>query len=393
VQAIISTNQDDSTLLRPVSPGERIQVLDILRGFALFGVLLAYTVWNLGSPPEQTYSNTDRLLNQVLSLLVDTKFYTLFAFLFGLGFSIQLTRAEGRGISIVPIYCRRLWVLFLIGLVHALLLRNGDILVPYAAMGFILLLFRHASNKVVAVGAILALLFPYIARSIWGLTGIPLPQRPDAEGLSYLAENYAWVKYWYSTAIFSWPSSLPMFFFGLFMGRRRFFKDISAHRKRLMWALAGGLCLGVFIYLVRESLFTLWPYSGPRVIRQLTFGLLWSAHAWCIATFYAASLMLLSLSSSWQRWLSPLAAVGRMALTNYLLQAIIIVPLCAGFGLFGRFTPTLGVILALAVWSIQVPASVWWLKRFRFGPFEWIWRSLTYGRIQPIRSIDESLAT
>ncbi len=393
MQTSISTNQQDSALLRPVSPAERIQALDILRGFALFGVLLAYTVWNLGSPPEETYNSTERLLNQVLSVLVDTKFYTLFAFLFGLGFSIQLTRAVDRGISIVPVYCRRLLALFLIGLLHALLLRNGDILVPYAAMLFILLLFRHASNQVVAFGAILGLLFPYVARNIWELSGMPLPQRPDAEGLGYFAENYAWVKYWYSTAIFSWPSSLPMFFFGLFMGRRRFFKDIPAHRKVLTRALVGGLCLGVFIYLVRETLFTSWPYSGPGFIRQLTFGLLWSAHAWCTAIFYAALLMLLALSSSWQRWLAPLAAVGRMALTNYLLQAIIIVPLCAGSGLFGRFTPTLGVILALAVWSIQVPASIWWLKRFRYGPFEWIWRSLTYGRIQPIRSIDESLAT
>src|SRR5215510_9267895 len=93
---------------QPVSPNERIPALDVVRGFALFGVLLAYTLWNLGTPPEHTYGNADRVLNWALTALVDMKFYTLFAFLFGLGFSIQLTRADDRGVGIVTVYCRRL---------------------------------------------------------------------------------------------------------------------------------------------------------------------------------------------------------------------------------------------------------------------------------------------
>src|SRR5438045_2794321 len=93
--------QHAATLLQPIRPSERIPALDILRGFALFGVLLAYAVWSLGSPPEETYSQFDRVLDSVLSALVDAKFYTIFAFLFGLGFAIQLTRAEVRGVSIV----------------------------------------------------------------------------------------------------------------------------------------------------------------------------------------------------------------------------------------------------------------------------------------------------
>jgi uncharacterized protein len=378
--------QSASAPLQPVSPGERIPALDVLRGFALFGVLLAYTLWNLGSPPEETYSNADRILNRVLPALVDTKFYTLFAFLFGLGFSIQLTRAEARGISIVPVYCRRLLALLLIGLAHALLLRNGDILVPYAVMGFVLLLFRNASNKTLAVGAIIGLVFPYLARSAWDLTGIPFPQRPEAAGASYLVENYAWVRYWYSTAIASWPASLPMFLFGLYMGRRRFFENIAAHRRGVWRALVVGLTIGVLAYVSRELLIT---NSAPFFARRLALRLLWSAHAWGLAAFYASFLLLLLQRRSWQQWLTPLAAVGRMALTNYLLQAAIIVPVCIGFNLFDKVTPSLGVLLALAVWSVQVPASVWWLRRFRFGPAEWIWRSLTYGRPQPMRMANE----
>ena len=81
------------------------------------------------------------------------------------------------------------------------MLRNGDILVPYAVMRFFLLLFRNASNKVLALGAIIGLLFPYLARGVWELTSIPFPQRPDTEGMGYFASNYAWVRYWYATAI------------------------------------------------------------------------------------------------------------------------------------------------------------------------------------------------
>jgi uncharacterized protein len=368
--------------LQPVAPDERIAALDIVRGFALGGVLLAYTLWNLGSPPASSYSNLDRLLDQVLTLLIDTKSYTLFAFLFGLGFSIQLTRAEARGVSLVPVYCRRLLALLLIGLAHALLLRNGDILVPYAVMGFLLLLFRNTSNMTLAIGALGGLLYPYLARGVWEWTGLPFPLRPETEGLSYLAENFAWVRYWYATALASWPASLPMFLCGLYVGRRRYFENLAAHRSGLRRILVAGLGLGVLAYAGRELLLL---NSAPSFVQRLTLGLLWSAHAWGLAACYAAALLLLAQRSSWQQRLAPVGAVGRMALTNYLLQAALIVPVCIGFGLFDRVTPRLGVLLALAVWSVQLPASVWWLRRFRFGPAEWVWRSLTYGRWQPLR--------
>jgi len=381
----IMSMQNDATPLQPVPTSERILALDVLRGFALFGVLLAYALWNLGNPPWDTYSQADRILQFALATLVDTKAYTLFAFLFGLGFSMQLTRAETRGASIVPVYCRRLLALLLIGLAHALLLRNGDILIPYAVMGFFLLLFRNASNKTLAVGAIIGLLYPYLARGAWNLTGIPFPQRPEMEGASYLAENYAWIRYWYSTAITSWPASLPMFFFGLYVGRRRWFEKMAGDRRSLWRALAIGLGVGVLAFAGRMPLLMMKENPFLFFAPRLALGLLWSAHAWGFAAFYAALLLLVLQKRSWQQRLAPLGAVGRMALTNYLLQAIIIVPVCIGFNLFGRVTPSIGVMLALVVWSAQVPASVWWLRRFRFGPAEWLWRSLTYGRLQPMR--------
>src|SRR5262245_44913262 len=280
---IIISIQNDATPLQPVAPGERILALDVLRGFALLGVLLAYALWNLGNPPWDTYSQADRILQFALATLVDTKAYTLFAFLFGLGFSMQLTRAETRGASIVPVYCRRLLALLLIGLAHALLLRNGDILVPYAVMGFFLLLLRNASNKALAVGAIIGLIYPYLAHSVWDLTGIPFPKRPEMEGARYLVENYAWVRYWYSIAITSWPASLPMFLFGLYMGRQGFFEKTTAHRSELWRVLMIGLGMGAFAFLARWLLFRMWANSPFSFGHRLAFGLLWSVHAWGLA--------------------------------------------------------------------------------------------------------------
>jgi uncharacterized protein len=289
------------------------------------------------------------------------------------------------GVSIIPVYCRRMLALLLIGLAHALVLRNGDILAPYAVMGFLLLRFRHTSNKALAVGALVGLIYPYLARGVWGLTGIPFPQRPDAEGLSYFAENFAWVRYWYATAIISWPASLPMFLFGLYTGRRRFFENIAAHERTLWRLLVVGLSVGALASAGRELLLVRWESSAASFGQRLSLGLLGSAHAWGLADCYASSLLLLLQKPAWRRRLAPLGAAGRMALTNYLLQAALIVPLCIGFGLFGRITPTLGLLLALVIWSLQVPVSGWWLTRFRFGPAEWVWRSLTYGSPQPMR--------
>ncbi|MGH3118432.1 MAG: DUF418 domain-containing protein [Gaiellales bacterium] len=364
-----------------------------MRGFALFGVLLAYTLWNLGGPPEETYSQADRILNSVLSALIDGKFYTLFACLFGLGFAIQLKRAADRGVSIVPVYCRRLLALLLIGLAHALLLRNGDILVPYAVLGFCLLPLRNVSNQSLLAVAVLSLLYPDVARGVWQLTGLPLPQRPaETAGLSYLAENYAWVRYWYASAVFSWPDALPLFLFGLYIGRRDVLENIAADRRGLWRALMAGLVIAALAYVGRDLLIKAWS-NGPNT--PYLFGergalrFLWTVHAWGLAAFYASSLLLLCQRSAGRRWLAPLGAVGRMSLTNYLLQAVLVVPVCIAFDLFDRVTPSLGILLGLAVWSVQVPMSVWWLRHFRFGPAEWIWRSLTYGHPQPMRVADE----
>jgi uncharacterized protein len=367
--------------VQPVAPRERILALDVFRGFAMFGVLLAYCMWSLGTAPDENWSGLDKALDQALGIAIDGKFYTMLAFLFGLGFSLQLDRASN-SVAAVRTYCRRLAVLAAIGLLHALLLRNGDILFPYAMTGFFLIPLRKASHRALLGVAILALLLPYVARWAWGASGVPIPERPQLENASYLVENFAWVRYWYETAIFTWPTNLTLFLFGFLAGRRRTVTRLAQQPKTLGSIIVAGLLAGAAFYLLAARLAAA---SSLSMVGRTVGGLSFTFHCWGLASAYAASLLVALRSRAGTALVSPLAAIGRTALTNYLMQAAIIVPLCLAFGLFDTFTPTRSLFLAAAVLSLQLPASILWLRHFQFGPAEWVWRLLTYGRIPPLR--------
>ena len=274
----------------------------------------------------------------------------------------------------------------LIGIVHSLLLRNGDILVPYATVGFVLLLFRNASNHSLVGGAILGSALPFIARWLWVLSGVPYPARPETAGMGHLVANFEWAKYSYATAITLWPEILPMFLAGLYAGRKRIVENINAHKKLLRRALIAGLVVGAGVFVGRLVAISMieWPESPTHPVRVL-LRFSWNVHAWGFATFYGASMLLLLRRPSIRKISAPLAAVGRMSLTNYLLQSMIIVPICIAFGLYDRVTPSFGLLLAGVVALVQIPASVLWLRHFRFGPAEWLWRSISYKRLQPMR--------
>jgi uncharacterized protein len=176
-----------------------------------------------------------------------------------------------------------------------------------------------------------------------------------------------------------------MMLLGLYAGKRRIFANLPEHlpfiRKLWLWSLAIGL-VGNFLYVYfgAQSARTM---PSPALMISLagqTFG------APALAIFYMSSLVLLFQRPTWQRVLSPLAAVGRMALTNYLLQSIICTLLFYGYGLglYDEVGPAGGILLAIVIYTFQVLWSNWWLRRFQFGPMEWLWRTLTYGRRQPM---------
>ena len=368
-------------ILQPVSVRERIVALDVLRGFAMIGVLVAYCMWNLGTAPEESWSPLDKTIDAAASFAVDGKFYTILAFLFGLGFSIQLRRASNDAAA-VEVYCYRLAALAGIGLLHALLLRNGDILLPYALTGFLLIPFRRASDRTLIASAIAILLFTAAVRAFWPALGLSVVQRPQLEDAPYLVENAAWVSYWYATAPFSWPTNLTLFLFGYCAGRRGTLTTLANQRKTLVVLLAAGILAGTMFHFARISLL-----DSAQVSPVLGSGawLLYTFHCWAMSSAYAAALLLILRTRSGPAALSSLSAIGRLALTNYLLQAALIVPVCLALDLFDQVTPTIALLLAAAVLAVQVPFSLFWSRHFQFGPAEWIWRLLTYQRIPQLR--------
>ncbi|MGH9458251.1 MAG: DUF418 domain-containing protein [Thermoanaerobaculia bacterium] len=385
----------------PVAPGERILLLDVLRGFAIFGILVVNVLF-YSMPLEWVVAPSwtaihDRLSSAVITIFFTGKFYTIFSFLFGLGFAIQLARAYHRGTPIVGRYIRRLVVLFAIGVAHAALIWYGDILHTYAFLGLFLILFRWVRPSRLVLAAVICALIPVglYFLSAAATSAMPASQDPAAMlGTERALEVYAhgsWVEIarqrvheWLlldALSFFFLPTIFAMFLLGLLAGKTRAWALVRERRaaawKLFVVALPLGLTLNVLVWLLRTS-------SDPMVP---SWTQAWAQAAYAVgvpllALAYVTGLALL-LESRWRDALLPLAPVGRMALTNYLLQSVVCTLIFYSYGLgwFGRVGPWIAIPLAIAIFAVQVVLSAWWFRRFRFGPVEWVWRTLTYGRV------------
>ncbi len=408
--------------LQPILAQERVVALDVLRGFAILGILLVnMAVFN--SPlfyflaDIQLWPGTlDSAVRLFIRFFAETKFYSMFSLLFGLGFCIQMERARERGGRFGRVYVRRLVVLLLLGQAHAHLIWNGDILTFYAVSGFVLLLFRNRSPKTLLIWAVVFLLLPMLFSTVltvlveFGRTVPEAKAEIDAQVTQVMAEfkergDEAMEVYssgsflqimrlrreeffsFYGYVLFLMvPNLLAMFLIGMYVGRRSIHRDIASHlpliKKVAVWGLVLGL-LGNAAYTYATT------KAQPAVPSFMTLlgagGITIGAPAMCLA--YVCGLTLLVQVDSWRRRLAPIAAVGRMALTNYLLQSVICTAIfySYGLGLYGRCSSVYGLLLTLAIYGLQIPFSVWWLRRYRFGPLEWVWRSLTYAQRQPMR--------
>ncbi len=405
----------------PVAPGERILAVDVIRGFALFGILLVNMAF-FSAPFDAILMNTpwwpalpDRIVTFAVHALAEGKFYILFSLLFGLGMAIQMERAAARGRSFAGYYVRRLLVLLPIGLAHALLLWYGDILTAYAVTGFLLLAFRRRRDRTILIWTAVIYVLPIVILGL--LTGLLEVARhiPDAaakmqqqfaaqqeifrQRAAEAVENYAhgsWGAMFQQRLndlgsvalgyLYIAPMVATMFLLGLYVGRRRILHEPEAHLPLLRRLAYWGLPLGLLCNLGYAGGIAATSRAEPTMIFYLAF-VLQCIGAPALGFGYAAVLVLLLRHERWRQRLLPLAAVGRMALTNYLLQTLICTSIfySFGLGLFNRIGPAYGLLLALTIYAAQVPLSTWWLGRFRFGPMEWLWRTLTYGKPQPMR--------
>jgi uncharacterized protein len=405
------------TLVAPVAPGERYEIIDIVRGFALFGVLLANMVWTTQDEPltdEQRQALVTRSIDDAAqfftSAFINGKFYTLFSMLFGLGFAVQLTRASERGVNVLPTYIRRLGILLAFGILHGVLLWFGDILQVYALLGFVLILFAGRSNRailrwVIALAA-LAFVFPALhwvgELSGWGYPVQLWPELTEAEyfnvmsgqsyaaviGMNWSVHLHDYGKIGFQGGIYIWYFNvLWKFLLGFYIGRRMLLQEVDQHlhlfRQILPWALVIGLAGNV--YTSGAEIYD--PSSTQNTTLRLALECFHEVSVFALAIAYLCALVLLCRKSASRKILAHLAPLGRMALTNYLTQSACIVLLFygIGLGLVGKVGAAGCVLFSVAIFAAQIGLSALWLKFFRFGPVEWVWRCLTYGRWQPLR--------
>jgi uncharacterized protein len=404
-------------IISPVSSNERIEILDVLRGLAICGILIGNMQWFSGygmMPPalvEQS-SLADHITHFLVHFFVEGKFYSIFSFLFGFGFAMQIARAEMLCDLNASLFKRRLFWLLIIGLLHAYLLWAGDILSVYAVTGFLLLLFRKKPDQSLLKWAFWLLVVPIFVYILLYVLFVSFAS-PEASVLPNAAEQIeSWnaqvamvtqSNYWQNISVFNlqyivgryiglvaemrFTKLLAMFLLGYYAYRRGFFSNLSAHQPFIRRVLVYGLILGVIgntMLAVLMGMNAIYPPSALGIVGIIGYAI----GVPSLALFIIALVATLWQKESWRRPLTWLAPVGRMALTNYLLQTVICVLLFYGYGLglFGQFGATAATLTALGIFVFQILISTLWLKYFDYGPMEWIWRQLTYRQRLPLRS-------
>jgi uncharacterized protein len=407
-------NSSTQTAL-PVLQNERSEILDVLRGFALFGVLLdnifGFTGWGFLTQSMREALPTwpaDGIIGLSELTFINGKFYSLFSLLFGIGFSIILIRNEQKGINPLKIFYRRLFILLLIGAFHLFGLWEGDILFLYALIGFILPLFRKCSDKTLIITAAALILSPIIldcinilfhtkagdglekiAISFDKRNGVPT----DSTYANYLYKPGSGWQEWRNWQASGWayrysyildsnriPKVLGMFLIGFYAGRKMIYTNLENYVALFKKLRRWGFIIGI-PSAIACSYFEIFQKSIPNPIglgHTVFYAL--SVVPLCLA--YTSVICLRWIRKKGNSKLKVLAPLGRMALTNYLMQTIIGITLYYGVGLGfgGNIGPVIFVPIGLAVYALQILYSNLWFKYFNYGPFEWIWRMLTYGK-------------
>jgi uncharacterized protein len=427
----------------PIAQRDRIQALDVLRGLALLGILLP-NIADMSFPSRSAAAFQaffpgvlDRVVLWGVALLVQGKLYTMFSFLFGIGVAIQYERAQARGLPFARQHLRRLLVLLVIGLLHDVFIWSGLILLTYAVVGVFILPFLRRKPRTLLIWAIVLILIPLFLRpAVHAVTHrvhgsaaasraagaqdtqngqtqtapstsaesttesttedaarsrIAAAQRESDRNLErFIHGTYAdQLRYRLGRLprtfiVIAMVGSyiLGMFLLGLLSWRCHLWTRLAEQRARLVrlaaWGLPIGSALAVSALLIVSTL----P-GRPGLLVYL--GITLANVALCLG--YIGLVTLALRTAPGRRLLLPLAPVGRTALSNYILQSLIGTTIfySYGLGLYSQVGPALNLLIVLLIWAFQIALSTWWVERFRFGPVEWAWRTLTYGRLLPIR--------
>ncbi|MFC7321181.1 DUF418 domain-containing protein [Halobacillus campisalis] len=383
----------------PLQDKERLSWIDASRGLAILGIFMVNVpafnapYFLYGGGEFVWTSTTSQAVQTFIDIFFQASFYTLFSLMFGFGIFMMKERLELKNMNYRPIIFRRLLILIGFGAVHAFLIWHGDILLSYGVFGFILFTFFNVKPATLLISAF----------SMLGVLVIPLTlglyalrDSLGALGNSQAAEeairNYGegnlmdiWQQnltdWTYSNNAGTIPllalSLIPMFLIGAYIAKRRWLHEPEVHLTSIKkwWVVTGVLFI----------LFKAGPYviGNPEWFQLLQDNIGGSASA----VFYVLSITLAFRTSFGRKVIYPLTFVGRMSLSNYILQSVISFFLfySVGFGWYGEVTPLLSVLIVLIIFSMQVAGSKAWLKKYRYGPLEWLWRTLTYRKKQPLK--------
>src|SRR5688572_16756695 len=386
---------------------DRVHVLDVLRGIALVGIFFVhFSMFSSGG------NAAEKLYQSAVALLFEERFWAMFAMLFGVGFAIQLRRAEARGGSFIPNHLRRIAALAGFGFAaHAFF--GFNVLLGYAVWGLPLLLVRRWSVRALVIAAVLSAASGHAYRMTKLVYGVSTrgEQAVRAEQAAAMAENRAFRKAndeaqdatsyravvaarldhmrWFYA---QWWSFLPVNTFTLFLlgliGLRLGIFDAPERHRRL---IASMMVFGAASWATAMWVFpALPPHTQGSLVRMATlnalqYGLGQIREMWLAFTYIGVVLLLVAHSRQWLGRLGAFAWTGRMALTNYMIQIAILDLTFAKYALGLSVTPLVGLTMAVALFVAMALASRWWLARFRYGPLEWLWRSITYAKCQPWR--------
>lgn len=379
--------------MQSIHENKRIHSIDAMRGFALFGILVVnFLTFHSPYLHIDPFSYWDKAGDDVVFPIIDVffqaSFYPLFSLLFGYGVMILKERAEVKGIHSPLLLARRFLFLLLIGLCHALFIWHGDILVTYAIAGFALILFLELSGKLLIILGVLIYVIPNLF--LVGILFLSLLIEPDlsammmATSVGDIVQTYqsgTWLEIvrqniddWLmnnnlATLPILMISILPLFLIGAGVRKLQVVEKLEKRRMMTVILMVLFLTIGFFIKLI--------PYMTDTNLAmqyiQDSFG------GPLVAIGY--SLLILLIVNSKIGWITqPLQIVGRLSMTNYLMQSIVATLLfySYGFGLYGNVSLLVGTLIAIGIYICQVIFSIIWLKYFIYGPFEWCWRWFTY---------------
>ena len=392
----------------PTDPEARLGSVDAVRGFALFGVLLV-NMYNFGADAPEWTGFLDTAFYTSMHSLFETKALRLFSLLFGFGFALQLAGAMARTGGSMWFYFRRMAILFVFGMAHALFF-DGDILMEYAMLGLILIAFRNTQQRTLLVLAfVLLAAFPVsnLVRTESGddlavqwedslpLTELRVDHPYLGSSMDVFRENAFAIPPPIWSNLHGPESSLVIFsmlLLGLYVGRARILHDVAPHLPLIRRVFGWGIGIGTASALAEWSLSQRYGYAvftettasnGVRFLGDMLF----AYGSTSLALGYGAGIVLLAQRPGWQTTLQRLQNLGRMALTAYLASTVMFTTLFYGWG-FGQLFllgPAVTTFYAVLFFVTLLIFCTWWLNRFRFGPAEWLWRSLTYLKFQPLR--------